>query len=264
MQKNETEKLRSVLIEVLDEFVHICEENNLTYFLTAGTLLGAVRHKGFIPWDDDIDVAMPRKDYELFLDLFDKTERKDLYLLSQRKQTNKIIFFKRFAKLCKAGTVYAEKNKDNCSGIFIDIFPFDNTLLFLAPFQTKVIRFFWNLYHTKANFIEPKKKWKYIAKSILFFFLPEKLLSKISKKLFVIFNKHQTKYISFFSGKYGSKKETHSRDNIFPLSKVLFEEKYYFAPCNCHSFLHTLYGNYMQIPSFANRHTHHEYIIFEE
>ena len=60
-------KLHSIEIEILDEFVRICNKHNLQYFLIGGTLLGAVRHKGFIPWDDDLDVAMPRNDYENFL-----------------------------------------------------------------------------------------------------------------------------------------------------------------------------------------------------
>ena len=64
-------KLHEVLVEILDYFVSVCEKNNLQYFLVYGTALGAYRHKGFIPWDDDLDVAMPREDYQRLLSILE-------------------------------------------------------------------------------------------------------------------------------------------------------------------------------------------------
>ena len=81
---NELTPLRKVQLMELDifkEIVRICEENDLTYYISGGTYLGAVRHKGFIPWDDDMDVAMPRKDYRKFLEIAQKNLPKDLYLV---------------------------------------------------------------------------------------------------------------------------------------------------------------------------------------
>ena len=65
--KKTLEQLHKIQLEILDEFIRICDKHNLEYYLVGGTLLGAIRHKGFIPWDDDIDVAMMRKDYDQFI-----------------------------------------------------------------------------------------------------------------------------------------------------------------------------------------------------
>jgi lipopolysaccharide cholinephosphotransferase len=123
-EHNTLKQLQNVLHEILDEFVRICEENSLTYFLASGTLLGAVRHKGFIPWDDDIDVAMPRKDYEIFLNIFENNTETNYYVLSNRGSQNKFMLYRGLAKFCKEGTIFAASNipnPDKYPGIFIDI-----------------------------------------------------------------------------------------------------------------------------------------------
>ena len=81
MEQNFLIELRKVQLQILDEFIDICNKNNYIYFITAGTLLGAIRHKGYIPWDDDIDVAMPRKDYENFIDFYNNYNSKYFYLV---------------------------------------------------------------------------------------------------------------------------------------------------------------------------------------
>jgi lipopolysaccharide cholinephosphotransferase len=258
-------KLKNVLIELLDEIDKICNKNNLTYFLYAGSLLGAVRHKGFIPWDDDIDIAMPRKDYDLFLDLFEKQENTNYYVLSYKSNNKASRYCTHFGKFCKSGTVFAESNKksDGYAGIFIDIFPIDNCILPLTPLHTLVIKILLQLCRINDNVIKTKKKWKILIGKIIIFLIPKKYLNKLHLKLYTIFNKHKTKYVSFFSGNYGYKRETHKYDDIFPLTKVLFEKKYYNAPKNWNIFLKTLYGNYMKIPPIEKRHSHSpEYIIF--
>jgi len=84
MNQSVLKKLNETQIEILDEIDRICKKHHITYFISGGTLLGAVRHKGFIPWDDDIDVALPRKDYDKFGEIC-KTELSDKYELLSKK-----------------------------------------------------------------------------------------------------------------------------------------------------------------------------------
>jgi len=267
MEQNTLIRLRGVMLEILDEFVRICEKNNLTYFIMAGTLLGAVRHKGFIPWDDDIDVGMSRKDYEKFLDIYYNIDNTKYYVLSYRSPENTDCHYEPFAKLCKKGTIFAESRIDEKKycGIWIDIFPYDNCVLFLVFIHTKLAKLIWRLYRAKAHIDTPKNKVKRFAVKLFCCFFSLQFLNSLEKKVYLLFNKFNTKYISFFSSIYGYKKETHKIDVIYPLSKIYFENKYYNAPGNCDAFLKKVYGNYMELPSVEKRVSHNpKYIIFDD
>ena len=121
MNDNDLYKLKSEEIKILDYFVDICDKNNLHYYLMYGTLLGAVRHKGFIPWDDDIDVCMPPEDYQQFLRIFKNDDR----FFLQTVQTDKY-YHTLFAKIRENHTCMIEKENTYMpihKGINIDIFP---------------------------------------------------------------------------------------------------------------------------------------------
>ena len=134
--------LQKALLEIFKAFVAVCEKHHLRYYLIGGTCLGAVRHKGFIPWDDDIDVGLPREDYEKFIQLQD--EFKDTpYFIQTWKSDPKYIYG--YAKLRNSNTTYIEnfyKHFQFNQGLWIDIFPIDGFSRVVKPakkFKNKVL-----------------------------------------------------------------------------------------------------------------------------
>ena len=124
LNKNEIKKIE---LEILKHFTNICDSYGLRYFLAGGTLLGAVRHKGFIPWDDDIDVFMPRPDYEIFIHLFEKINTSRYLKLSHPwDNQNETYLHIPYLKIIDTRTIKYEKgcNKSH-GGLDIDVFPID-------------------------------------------------------------------------------------------------------------------------------------------
>ncbi len=121
LDNNQRKKLKQVQLELLDVFVTFCKEHNLTYYLLGGTLLGAIRHHGYIPWDDDIDVCMPIGDYLKLVKDFDNSSK---YYIDNRESNR--FYFHHYSKLTKRDTVYIEYSIQKTKwrqGIFLDIFP---------------------------------------------------------------------------------------------------------------------------------------------
>ena len=125
-EKPEVAAAQKVMLEILCEIHRICVENNIKYWLFAGTLLGAVRHKGFIPWDDDCDVGMLREDYERFLQIAPQKLPDSMLLQSPGCSKDYRLLF---SKIRKKGTLLIETGEtgkeDYDHGVFVDIFPFD-------------------------------------------------------------------------------------------------------------------------------------------
>ena len=257
MESSVLRKLQQVEIEILDEVVRVCNKYNINYFLVGGTLLGAVRHKGFIPWDDDIDIAMLRSDYDLFLNVASK-ELDEKYKIQHWSNDKK--YYLNFIKVRKKNTLLEEKkmqNVDTQKEIFIDIFPLDNIASNSLEYYKKRSRLF--------NVLRPiiLCKTKIISKeelpSKLFYYLfsliPNHLLLKIQDKVMRKDNKKDTKYLVSFPGSY-YEKEIISKEVLFPLKKVEFEGKKYNCPNDVDSYLKDVYGDYMTLPPKDKRVAH--------
>ena len=257
MNKLETDKLKKTEVEILDYFVAFCNKHNLTYYLTYGTLLGAVRHKGFIPWDDDIDIAMPPKDYQKFINLYQK-EKQDKYILQYIG--NEKYYHTIFAKLRKNNTCMVEKEWQYIKihkGINIDIFP-----LFPYPDNkkdAKKLMFKLKLCQILAS---KNNKTNSFKNKVLFFFLriiPRKITNRwvnniINKSL--NYSKPYSYYKTDELKDPVVKKEWYSKTILLP-----FENKKYTAPINYDEVLKSMYGDYMTPPSENNRVGHGDIIL---
>lgn len=269
MNDNTKLKIHSHLLDILAEINRVCEKNNLTYVLIGGTLLGSIRHDGFIPWDDDIDVAMPREDFERFIRLSIK-ELQPRFCLDYRNTNKK--YWLSFAKVRMNGTSYDEngKGKKSCNnGFWVDIFPLDYTSDNNCPRlkrKKSVIRFFNVLIYNKCG--------KKIRDSKGFRKIPHCLIKLIpSSLLFVARNKimqsdNSKKHVFFvnYGSQYSIEKQTHLIGEVLPTDKGYFEGKEYCIPKNPKHVLTNIYGpNYMQLPPKEKRVTHNpKYIKFED
>lgn len=125
MENINLEKLKEIELEMLVAFKEICDRHGITYFLLGGTALGAVRHKGFIPWDDDIDVGLPRKEYDRFLEIAPKELPAHLFLQTIDSDPH---YVSCFSKIRNSKTTFIETtvaHHDINHGVFIDVFPLD-------------------------------------------------------------------------------------------------------------------------------------------
>ncbi len=258
--------LKEMELNVLIEFDKICKENNLRYSLAYGTLLGAIRHKGFIPWDDDIDVMMPRADYEKLLALrYNSSE----YKIFDFK--NDIDYCYPFAKMCyKKASLYETYRPEKNLGPYIDIFPMDylpldnKKALKVANSNRKRIKKVYRL--TCSNHcIYKKKDTRFLKKLYLFF------------QSFFISNKTRKKYLYKFESKvlFEPKSEkilnlVFSDENINALVDIKEFNDLIDVPFEGHSlcsikdydrYLTGIYGDYMKMPPEENRVSNHGFIV---
>lgn len=260
-------KLRKTQIDILDYIVSLCEKNNLEYFLCGGTLLGAVRHKGYIPWDDDLDIAMPRKDYEKFISIFNNNDK---YILDTYGMNRN--YWLPFIKVRNKNTFCIEslqKDYSGNNGIWVDIFPLDNGNSEESIFQKFQFRMVSILRASISLKVGIKiSNLNFIKKVLCFIFriFSVKFLHKLQRKIMMFNLDDNSKYFINLGSQYGYKKQTHLKEKYYPVKKISFEGKKYNVPNDYDYVLTKIYGkNYMQLPPVEKRVTHNPLkIIFED
>jgi lipopolysaccharide cholinephosphotransferase len=262
--QNQLDKVHRVQLEIALEVKRICDLYNIKYFLIAGTLLGAVRHGGFIPWDDDMDIGMLREDYEKFISIA-KTELSSKYVLQTWDED--INFGQPFAKIRKNGTRFVEKNSSKVEGhkgIYIDIFPFDNVPENLIARKVHSIKIYLlkRLILSKLGYevwLDGGKIKKIIYKFLYFItkFISISKMKKFLEKEMKKYNTMNTDLIVAIGGSYGYKRESIKREWIEDLTTIKFENIEFLCPKDFHSYLTHFYGDYMKPPPENKRYNRH-------
>lgn len=257
-------KAQKRMLDILIEVDRVCNKNNIKYFLIDGTLLGAVRHKGFIPWDDDVDIAMMREDYNKFIEVAPLELRKDYFLQTIDTDPNYNRFhipLKVRDNRSKLVEVDESENEDFNQGIYIDIFAFDtlpkNELI--RKFQKLISRFI------VLCDVRTRRKEENLSLQNKIAFLVYLIVKKLSYntrnkilRYIMKWNDINGQEITYgvdlpCDGSWG---KIFNKSDIFPLTKIEFCGKYFNAPKECDKILGNLYGDYLELPKEEDRRWH--------
>lgn len=227
------------MLEILDHVDAVCKKHHIDYWLCSGTLLGAVRHGAFIPWDDDLDIEMNKKDIPLFIKAFEK-ESSDKYVI-QSHNTDKAYVLPHIKVRDTKSKIYEQNNVDQnykYRGICIDIFPLEKTNKYCLTMAYYLhIILFW------SNRIKYDRFGLLKQINSLYFFI----LTRILYPFFRFLPKHT--YTITYGTMFRAPRDI---NDIFPLKSIIFEGKEYRAPGNPDRYLSKIYGNYMELPDLGN------------
>lgn len=264
LKKMTNEDQKKYFLKTLLVVTDFCEKNNINYILSDGTLLGAVRHKGFIPWDEDIDISMLRADYNRFINLWDSEQNVSYNLLCVEKDKKYPL---PYAKVVDINTICFEHGiQSYLGGAWVDIFPLD-----AVPLTEKKITqhfkkmekgfFFYTFFNNtkkKYNFFSyylRKIKHSILNKDFLMLLSNDflysrymKLLTSISMEESINVNNYVCLYNEPEQKKYGFPK-----DCVLDYTYCKFEGYDFRIPKDYDSFLKTYYGNYMELPPIEKR-----------
>ena len=262
MAKYDLRKLQRVELEILEELDRICAQHDISYFLDSGTALGAVRHGGFIPWDDDIDVGMMRDDYNKFLKIALKELDKRYFLQTLDTDPQCPCLF---AKIRKNGTIYQENNKAGMKmhmGIWIDIFPFDYISSNINEQKSVITKAkkYKNLFMVKKiphiSTCEGRKNARYYIKALIrksihicLQIIPDRYIKRKFQKI-IDSGKNQKEYVTCLF--YGNPLVWRT-DGIVPTGHIIFEGREFSCVRDSDYYLRTQYGDYMQLPPEEKR-----------
>ena len=253
-------EIKKITFEILKHFALFCEQHNICFFLSNGTLLGAVKYNGFIPWDDDVDVLVPREDYNRLIALYQDSERYQLFSTERDAK-----FYYTFAKLCDMSTVKEEINIDNgiSLGIDIDIFPLDYCTEHLCTWWSRKQIKWYQIGCILSKFRSSKGKLFY--KRILidycrfkgFNYFQRRLMKKIKRE-----SKRGNSHAGCLIWPIYGERE------VLPLSvfestvSVIFEGIQFQAPIGYDTYLRSLYGDYENDPPIEMQRSHHKYMAY--
>ena len=255
------EELKKIELEILQEVHNFCEIHQLRYFLWGGTLLGAIRHGGFIPWDDDVDIAMLRDDYEKFLNEFNSAE----YGISECYGDDRHPYW--HAKVYKKDTEKIESiyySKGYSIGVDIDVFVLDsyadyNEVMKTAEWRAKQIKWYWISLIPKTTKSLKGKFAGFVARNI-FRYTANRTACAINNKA-KGFGRNGDGIMLYADCNL---KQPLKLERSWFENRVLtrFEDTAFYVPCNYDSLLRACYGDYMTPPPKEKQVAHHSFVAY--
>lgn len=257
MNQKEINTLQKVQLIIMDDIHRVCKNNNLKYYMIGGTMLGAIRHGGFIPWDMDIDIAMPRDDYEKFVSVYSK--QLDKHFSCHNYKTDKNFHIPHAIVVLNNSTVeYAIDRLNpqiNRIGIYVDVLPLD-----LCPDEInlrkkqeckinrikKIIYYKNGLVYSKDNFISKAAK---RMLRIILFLLPMKIVQDRLNYVMMKYNSKGGGDICSMVSHYGYNKLSMPKQIFGDPVEVPFAGRYYYAPHDYIEYLKRIFNDYMALPS---------------
>lgn len=246
---SELRKLQLRMLDILIAVTDICDRHGIRYWLSGGTLLGAVRHGGFIPWDDDIDIELLLPDYNKLLKLLSKELPDNLYLQTPAENGYRLLF----SKVRDRFSVVRAEEEDNArykeKGIFIDIFPEERSYRWMK----NIVDFFYGRAFRRLKRGGPFHSFRYFYEyTVSLLLYPLGFLLKWIARAICTITKPDNILHSYGIGN----STNHNAAYMFPVGKVMFEGKLFSAPKDAEMYLKQQYGDYMNIPPMENRATH--------
>ncbi len=242
--------LREHQLRMLDMLIiidGICKKHNIKYWISDGTLLGAVRHGGFIPWDDDLDISMMWKDYKRFIEIVETELPQNLILQTHKKDRG---YVAPYAKIRDLNSAIVERDNWDINyryrGIYIDIFPMQKcSYLFTRISDAMHVRFLYKISHVKAG------KFRYWYLHCMYCVMT--LFYSVFRGIDSFFVKSGNLTFTYGSG-FGYC--NYRIADIFPSLEIIFEGHSFVAPHDCDKVLKKLYGDYMKLPEEEYRRIH--------
>lgn len=259
--------LQSRLLELLVWFDHFCRENHLRYYAVGGTLLGAVRHEGFIPWDDDLDVAMPRKDYDRLAQLMG-TEIHDGFVVLETENSKDEKYCYTFAKLYNTRTTVVENVSTRLKrGVYVDIFPLDGLGNGEEPDWKwfRKIRRRFQFYIARITGVRKGRSFIKNAAAVLAKAIPNRILdnNKLRLRICEMCRKYDFDSSVWAGNLIGNwdGKEIMLRENFGEPRSCRFEGHEILIVEKADAFLTGLYGDWRTLPPVEKRVAHHDYLV---
>ena len=267
MKEMTLDDMRKVELEIMDYIDTFCRERDIGYSITAGTLIGAVRHSGYIPWDDDIDLMMTRENYQRFLNEFDGKSKYDLITYENEKD-----YYYAFAKVVDTSTLLVPENDRPVErlGVFVDIFPLDYcgdtyeesvTLLkktYVAKYFSVVAN--WKKYYLKKNASWFRQVIRFIFYIMSKIFDAKKILRKVEKENI---ERKPTKYMVSLYGNY-KEREIQESTLYHTYIDMLFEGHKYLAIKDWEKYLTSCFNDFMSLPPEDQRVSGHLYTPYRK